>query len=106
VAALSGSQACVEEQRKIYRERREVLCGGLEAAGFEVLRPQATFYVLVRCPKGTSSVQFTNRLLDAGVVATPATGFGSMGEGYIRLTLCADVARMREAAARIQTVKP
>jgi len=105
VAALSGSQACVEEQRKIYRARREVLCGGLEAAGFEVLRPKATFYVLVRCPKGWSSVQFVSKLLDAGVVATPATGFGPMGEGYVRLTLCAAEERMKEAAARIQTVR-
>lgn len=105
VAALSGSQACVEEQRQIYRERREVLCGGLEAAGFEVLRPKATFYVLVRCPKGYTSVQFVSKLLDAGVVATPATGFGAMGEGYVRLTLCADKSRMKEAASRIQTVK-
>src|SRR5207244_5133125 len=46
VAALSSSQACVEEMRRIYRERRDVLCDGLESAGFEVLRPKATFYVL------------------------------------------------------------
>jgi LL-diaminopimelate aminotransferase len=105
VTALSSSQKCVEEARAIYKERREVLCGGLEAAGFEVLRPKATFYVLVRTPRGYNSVQFVDKLLDAGVVSTPATGFGSMGEGYIRLTLCADKARMKEAASRIQTVK-
>jgi LL-diaminopimelate aminotransferase len=70
-----------------------------------VLRPKATFYVLVRCPKGYTSVQFVSKLLDAGVVATPATGFGAMGEGYVRLTLCADKSRMKEAASRIQTVK-
>jgi LL-diaminopimelate aminotransferase len=105
VAALSGPQTAVEEIRATYKERREVLCSGLEAAGFEVQWPKATFYVLVRCPKGYTSVQFVNKLLDAGVVATPATGFGSMGEGYIRLTLCADKTRMKEAATRIQTVK-
>jgi LL-diaminopimelate aminotransferase len=106
VAALSGSQACVEESRKIYRERRDVLCDGLERAGFEVLRPKATFYVLVACPKGYSSIEFASKLLvDAGVVATPATGFGAQGEGYVRLTLCADKARMKEAAERIQSVQ-
>ena len=105
VAALSSPQDCVGEMRKIYRERRDVLCDGLAAAGFEVLRPKATFYVLVRCPRGLSSVQFVDKLLDAGVVATPATGFGKEGEGFIRLTLCADVARMREAASRIKTVQ-
>src|SRR6478736_5238453 len=39
VTALSSSQKCVEDSRKIYFERREVLCGGLQKAGFEVLVP-------------------------------------------------------------------
>ena len=34
-----------------------------------------------------------------------ATGFGAMGEGYIRLTLCASQARMEEAASRIKQVR-
>ncbi len=102
VAALSSSQACVEESRKIYRERREVLCGGLAKAGLEVLWPKATFYVLVACPRGYSSIEFASKLLtEAGVVATPATGFGACGEGFVRLTLCADRARLKEAAERV-----
>jgi LL-diaminopimelate aminotransferase len=106
VAALTGSEQCVEDQRRIYKERRDIFCDGLEKAGFEVLRPKATFYVLVACPKGYSSIEFASKLLvEAGVVATPATGFGAAGEGFIRLTLCADRARMREAAERIQKVK-
>ncbi len=91
--------------RAIYKERREVLCGGLRKAGFEVLEPKATFYVLVACPKGLSSTEFVSRLLDAGVVATPATGFGAAGEGYVRLTLCADKARLAEAAERVQRAR-
>ena len=106
IAALSSSQSCVEEARKIYRERRDVLCDGLSAAGFDVLRPEATFYVLVVCPKGLTSIEFAKKILvDTGVVATPATGFGACGEGYIRLTLCADKAKMVEVAARIKSVK-
>jgi LL-diaminopimelate aminotransferase len=106
VAALTSSQSCVEDMRRIYRQRRDVLCGGLEAAGFEVLRPKATFYVLVACPKGYSSIEFAAKLLvEAGVVVTPATGFGPAGEGFVRLTLCADKTRMLEAAERIQKVK-
>ena len=94
-----------EESRRIYRERRGVLCGGLRAAGFEVLEPKATFYVLVACPRGYSSIEFASRLLvEAGVVATPATGFGACGEGFVRLTLCADKARMAEAAERVKNV--
>jgi LL-diaminopimelate aminotransferase len=102
VAALSSSQSCVQQIREIYRERRQVLCDGLERAGMTVLRPKATFYVLVVVPKGLTSTEYVSRLLDAGVVATPATGFGAHGEGYVRLTLCADKARLAEAAERVQ----
>jgi LL-diaminopimelate aminotransferase len=105
VAALSSSQDCVARMREIYRERREVLCGGLARAGFEVLVPKATFYVLVACPNGVTSAEFVSRLLDAGVVSTPATGFGAHGEGFVRLTLCADKARLAEAAERIQRAR-
>ncbi|HEX4459873.1 MAG TPA: LL-diaminopimelate aminotransferase [Polyangia bacterium] len=102
VAALSSPQECVAEMRAIYKKRREVLCGGLSRAGFEVLAPKATFYVLVANPKGVTSADFVSKLLDAGVVSTPATGFGAHGEGFVRLTLCADEARLAEAAARVQ----
>ena len=108
VAALSSSQETqdsVAKMRAIYKERREVLCGGLQRAGFEVLAPKATFYVLVVCPKGVTSSEFVSRLLDAGVVAKPATGFGACGEGYVRLTLCADKARLAEAAERVQRAR-
>jgi LL-diaminopimelate aminotransferase len=102
IAALSGDQACVDEMRRVYRERRDVLCGGLAAAGFDVLRPGASFYCLIAVPPGTTSLDFAGRLLaETGVVATPATGFGAAGEGYVRLTLCADKARLAEAVRRL-----
>ncbi len=104
VAALSGSQECVAEMRRVYRARREVLCDGLVKAGLDVLRPSATFYVLVGCPPKETSISFATRLIEAGVVATPATGFGSHGEGFVRLTLCASEERLKEAVARIASV--
>ncbi len=106
IAALSGDQACVAAQRAIYKERREILCGGLAAAGFDVLTPKASFYTLIANPKGTTSIDFAARLLtETGVVATPATGFGAAGEGFVRLTLCADKARLAEAVARLRKLK-
>src|SRR5690606_5118886 len=63
IAALSGDQRCVDEMRDIYRERRDVLCGGLAAAGYDVLTPDATFYCLVANPRGVSSADFAARLL-------------------------------------------
>ena len=106
IAALTGDQSAVARQRAIYRERRDVLCGGLAKAGFDVLTPSATFYTLVANPRGLSSLEFAARLLtEAGVVATPATGFGPTGEGYVRLTICADKARLAEAVDRLRAMK-
>jgi LL-diaminopimelate aminotransferase len=105
IAALSGDQACVEEMRRVYLERREVLCGGLAAAGFDVLTPKASFYCLIAVPSGFTSLEYAGKLLEeAGVVATPATGFGAHGEGFVRLTLCAEKARLEEAVRRLKRV--
>jgi len=68
-------ESFVEALRETYRDRRDTLCGGLAAAGYDVLTPDATFYCLVACPAGVSSMAFAARLLaEAHVVATPATG--------------------------------
>jgi len=104
--ALSGDQSCVEELRRIYKQRVDTLCDGLLAAGFEVLKPRATFYCLVAVPRGFSSLEFAAKLLaEAHVVATPATGFGAGGEGFVRLTVCADQARLAEAVRRLSSLR-
>jgi LL-diaminopimelate aminotransferase len=106
IAALNGDQSCVARQRAIYRERRDVLCDGLARAGFDVLRPKASFYLLVANPRGMTSIEFAARLLtEAGIVATPATGFGASGEGFVRFTVCADKARLAEAVERLRAMK-
>ncbi len=106
MAALQGDQSCVAEMRAIYKERRDVLCGGLAQLGFDVLTPEASFYCLVAVPKGSSSMDFAGRLLtEAGIVATPATGFGAQGEGFVRLTVCADKQRLAEAVERMKSIR-
>jgi LL-diaminopimelate aminotransferase len=102
IAALTGDQACVAAQRAIYKERRDVLADGLARAGFDVLKPRASFYMLVAVPKGMTSLAYAGKLLaESGVVVTPATGFGPCGEGYVRLTVCADKARLEEVVRRL-----
>ncbi|UQA97297.1 aminotransferase class I/II-fold pyridoxal phosphate-dependent enzyme [Streptomyces halobius] len=102
VAALTDTTGYPDRLRAVYRERMRLLCDGLEAAGLEVLRPRATFYCLVRAPDGLTSEGFAKRLLeDARVLSIPATGFGPGGEGYVRLTVCADTSLITEAVDRI-----
>ena len=101
--ALTADQACVEEMRRTYQRRRDVMMEGLKELGLKASRPKATFYLWVRCPGGYTSMEFTARLLKAtGVVTTPGVGFGRSGEGYVRMALTVPEPRLLEAVARIK----
>lgn len=104
VTALEGSQDCVEHNRRIYKERRDVLVTGLKKLGLEVFVPKATFYVWCKVPKGETSVSFTEKLLSVGVVCTPGVGMGENGEGYVRFALTVSKERIEEAVDRIKKI--
>ncbi|HSG05257.1 MAG TPA: aminotransferase class I/II-fold pyridoxal phosphate-dependent enzyme, partial [Nitrospiria bacterium] len=71
--------------------------------GFKVGPPTATFYVWFRVPKKYTSTKFSMLLLDkAGIVATPGSGFGKAGEGYIRMALTVPNQRIMEAVGRME----
>ena len=106
IAALTGDPAVVDGLRAMYRERRDVLVGGLGEIGLPCDPPQGTFYVWVPVPRGTTAAALATRCLkEVGVVVTPGNGFGEAGEGYIRLTLCSPVARLREAVERLRGLR-
>ncbi len=106
IAALSGDQSPVDGMRALYRERRDALLGALAAIGLEAQPVRGTFYVWVRVPAGFTSAGFATRLLqEIGVVATPGSGFGSAGEGFIRFSLTVPTARLLEAVERLKTLR-
>jgi LL-diaminopimelate aminotransferase len=105
MAALDGDQGCVEEMRQVYQERRDILVDGLKGAGFSVEKPWATFYVWMDVPSGYTSAGMTSRLLtEGGIVTTPGNGFGTAGEGYVRMALTVTADRLREAVERIRSI--
>ena len=104
IAAMMGPQDTVEVLKSLYSERRDALVDGLRSIGWSVDKPKATFYVWAPVPDGSSSLQFSMRLLDAGIVATPGIGFGDHGEGYIRFALTVPVSTIEEAVTRLQEV--
>ena len=54
-----------------------------------------------------TSSEFSARMLsEAGVVVTPGNGFGDCGEGYARVSVTFDTARIEQAAERIANFKP
>jgi len=103
IAALEEDQSCVDQMQKTYQERRDVLISGLRQVGLEPEVPKATFYVWCPTPKGYSSKDFSSLLLkEAGIVATPGSGFGEPGEGYIRFALTVPKERIEQAVERIK----
>jgi len=106
IAALRSEPSVVEGLRAMYRERRDVLVGGLRDIGLPCDPPAGTFYVWCPVPRGqTASALATRCLQEAGVVVTPGNGFGESGEGYIRLTLCSPTDRLREAVDRLRSLR-
>ncbi len=106
IEALSGDQSCVEEYRKIYKDRRDLVVSELEKMGYEVFYPKATFYVWVKTPDNVDSRTFCGKVLEeTGVVVTPGVGFGAHGEGYFRIALTVNKERLTEALSRIKNVK-
>jgi LL-diaminopimelate aminotransferase len=106
IAALGSEPAVVERLRAMYRERRDVLVGGLGEIGLPCDPPAGTFYVWCPVPRGqTASALAMRCLTEAGVVVTPGNGFGESGEGYIRLTLCSPNDRLREAVDRLRSLR-
>ena len=100
--ALTGSQISVRDLVATYERRRDALYGALADIGWEAAKPAGSFFCWLPVPKGHSSVSFADLLLEqADIVVAPGNGFGSNGEGYVRLGLLTGEERLKEVAARI-----
>jgi alanine-synthesizing transaminase len=99
--ALNGPQDCVKEIRTRYQRRRDVLCDGLERAGWHVEKPKATMFVWARIPeafRAMKSLEFSKFLLkEARVAVSPGIGFGEFGDEYVRFGLVENEHRTRQA---------
>ncbi len=84
-----------------YSERREVLVNGLRELGFDVKMPKGTFYIWFDS-KCKTSLEFTEKMLDLGIVVTPGSGFGESAEGYVRMTVTQPIPRIKEALRRMK----
>jgi aminotransferase len=85
-----------------YEERRNAFVNAAKKIGWQAFVPQGTFYAWMPVPKGYTSEQFADLLLEkAGVAVAPGNGFGKHGEGYVRIGLLMAPERLEEAVARI-----
>ncbi|MDE2518998.1 MAG: aminotransferase class I/II-fold pyridoxal phosphate-dependent enzyme, partial [Methanocorpusculum sp.] len=102
VAALNGDQACVEEMRKQFEERRRFVIGRLAGMGLSTAPAEGAFYAFINV--GGDDVATANRWLDkAHVAATPGTACGA--PGWTRISYAASMERLAEALDRIEAVQ-
>ena len=106
IIALEGPQDCVETVRRTYQGRRDVMCGGLKAIGWNVEVPKATMYVWAPIPgpyRKLGSLEFSKKLLaDAKIAVAPGVGFGHYGDDHVRFALIENEARSRQALRGIK----
>lgn len=101
IVALDGPQDCVEEIRKTYEKRRDVMVKGLHDIGWMVENPKASMYIWAKIPDyyaKMGSIEFTKRLLEeAKIAVSPGAGFGEYGDGHVRIALIENEHRLRQA---------
>ena len=102
IEALTGPQDSIKEQNAKYQRRRDLVIDKLNSMGFEASYPKGGLYIWAKVPKGYTSVEFTNDLLEqVGVVVTPGVGYGKNGEGYVRLSLTIPDASLVKGLSRL-----
>ena len=104
IAALTGPLDEVEHQRLMYQERRDALCDGLEAIGWQRPNAHGSMFVWAKLPGGrVDSMAFCEELMErAGVIVTPGAIFGPHGEGYVRMALVLPPEGLRAAVDAIE----
>ncbi len=106
INALDGDQDFVTKTVESYRRRRDTFVDGLAKIGWNVPRPKATMYLWCPIPeqyREMGSLDFSMKLLEeAEVVVSPGAAFGTLGEGYIRISLVENEQRINQAIRNIK----
>ena len=90
IGRTAGLHVAVSE----YEKRRDLLCRGLEEAGYRFFKPQGAFYLFPESP-AEDEIPFVRELMKEGVLVVPGTGFGR--SGYFRIAFCVKEKVIRDA---------
>jgi LL-diaminopimelate aminotransferase len=107
VKALSNAKSWYDELNSIYAERRREVYALLDLLECSYDRNQVGMFVWAKTPTYyPDAYQLSDAILDAtDVFITPGGIFGSQGNGYVRISLCSEVATFREARERVAAYK-
>ncbi len=110
VIALRHCEDAMHKQAALYAQRRDVLCDGLNRAGWSITPPKATMFVWAQIPeqyRSLGSMEFARQCLSTAEIAVaPGVGFGQEGEGYVRIALVENDERLKQAVRQIRRAFP
>ena len=103
LAAWTAEAAAVrEEYRAIFHRRRDHLLGLLRSElGLRCVTPDGAFYTMVDVSGHGDELRVAEAGLEQGVVTIPASAFGSESKGFLRVSFCADEAKLSEGVRRL-----
>ena len=110
IASVIAMRECADtpdQQAKMYEERRDEVCRGLDKLGWTYEKPRASMFVWARINdqhlKGDGTIDFCLRMMDEAEVAlAPGRAFGEHGEGYVRIALVENEQRLRQAMRNLE----
>lgn len=89
--------------RKTFRARRDHLLGLVESElGLRAVTPEGAFYTMVDVSEYVSSMKVAEALLEEKVITVPGAAFGTEGEGFLRVSFCAELEMLDEGVRRIR----
>ena len=89
--------------RQTFHQRRDYLVALIKSElGLNAVTPDGAFYTMVDVRNYGSSVAVAEKLLEHGVVTVPGSAFGSEGEGFLRISFCADNSKLAAGVARMK----
>ena len=109
IVAMREGDKHIEDQNRIYAQRRDLLCKELRKLGWEVDTPEASMFIWAKvnpkhlAPYHGSTNDFCLAMVDqADVAMTPGAAFGDLGEGFVRMALVENDQRIRQALRQLK----
>jgi aspartate/methionine/tyrosine aminotransferase len=88
--------------RQTFRARRDHLLRLLSGElGLRAVAPEGAFYVMVDVSAHADSRRAAESCLEHGVITVPGAAFGPEGEGFLRVSFCADLPVIAEGVRRM-----
>lgn len=100
------SWKAVEEMRREYDRRRNLVWKRLNEMGLPTVKPKGAFYIFPRTrDTGLTSKEFSELMIrDAKVALVPGSAFGSAGEGFARISYATAYEKLEEAMDRMEKI--